>query len=125
TIGDYLSSYNGFTLLESLLSMAIFSVVGISLMLVISEQLIQVKKLENKVVASLVAENILVDIKLTKNDKSENWLKGSDFIINNLWYWQSKEIKMKTISVITIEVRSQENSKVPDFTLEGYRVINE
>lgn len=62
-------------------------------MLVISEQLIQVKKLENKVVASLVAENILVDIKLTKNDKSENWLKGSDFIINNLWYWQSKEIK--------------------------------
>nr|CBX73642.1 hypothetical protein YEW_CV11540 [Yersinia enterocolitica W22703] len=88
--------------------MAIFSVVGISLMLVISEQLIQVKKLENKVVASLVAENILVDIKLTKNDKSENWLKGSDFIINNLWYWQSKEIKMRTISVITIEVRSQE-----------------
>ncbi|CNG22019.1 type II secretion system minor pseudopilin GspI [Yersinia enterocolitica] len=120
-----MSSYNGFTLLESLLSMAIFSVVGISLMLVISEQLIQVKKLENKVVASLVAENILVDIKLTKNDKSENWLKGSDFIINNLWYWQSKEIKMRTISVITIEVRSQENSKVPDFTLEGYRVINE
>ncbi|EKN5921950.1 prepilin-type N-terminal cleavage/methylation domain-containing protein, partial [Yersinia enterocolitica] len=55
-------SYNGFTLLESLLSMAIFSVVGISLMLVISEQLIQVKKLENKIVASLVAENILVDI---------------------------------------------------------------
>ncbi|EPJ1397876.1 type II secretion system protein [Yersinia enterocolitica] len=71
--------------------MAIFSVVGISLMLVISEQLIQVKKLENKVVASLVAENILVDIKLTKNDKSENWLKGSDFIINNLWYWQSRK----------------------------------
>ncbi|MGN1832651.1 type II secretion system minor pseudopilin GspI [Yersinia enterocolitica] len=120
-----MSSYNGFTLLESLLSMAIFSVVGISLMLVISEQLIQVKKLENKVVASLVAENILVDIKLTKNDKSENWLKGSESIINNLWYLQSKEIKMKTISVITIEVRSQENSKVPDFTLEGYRVINE
>ncbi len=120
-----MSSYNGFTLLESLLSMAIFSVVGISLMLVISEQLIQVKKLENKVVASLVAENILVDIKLTKNDKSENWLKGSDCIINNLWYLMSKEIKMKTISVITIEVRSQENSKVPDFTLEGYRVINE
>ncbi len=70
-----MSSYNGFTLLESLLSMAIFSVVGISLMLVIREQLIQVKKLENKVVASLVAENILVDIKLTKNDKSENWLR--------------------------------------------------
>ncbi|HDL8396320.1 TPA: type II secretion system minor pseudopilin GspI, partial [Yersinia enterocolitica] len=98
-------SYNGFTLLESLLSMAIFSVVGISLMLVISEQLIQVKKLENKIVASWVAENILVDIKLTKNYQSESWQKGSDFIINKLWYWQSKEIKMNTISVITIEVR--------------------
>ncbi|AJI81784.1 general secretion pathway protein I [Yersinia enterocolitica subsp. enterocolitica WA-314] len=94
-------------------------------MLVISEQLIQVKKLENKIVASWVAENILVDIKLTKNYQSESWQKGSDFIINKLWYWQSKEIKMNTISVIAIEVRSQENSKVPDFILEGYRIINE
>ncbi|EKN6166127.1 type II secretion system protein GspI, partial [Yersinia enterocolitica] len=25
----------------------------------------------------------------------------------------------------TIEVRSRENSKVPDFILEGYRIINE
>lgn len=32
---------------------------------------------------------------------------------------------MKSISVITIEVRSQENSKVPDLTLEGYRIVNE
>ncbi|HEN3619158.1 TPA: type II secretion system minor pseudopilin GspI [Yersinia enterocolitica] len=118
-------SYNGFTLLESLLSMAIFSVVGISLMLATSEQLIQANKLENKIVASWVAENVLVDIKLKKNDKSENWQNGSDFIINKLWYWRSKEIKNKTISVITIEVRSQENSKVPDFILEGYRIINE
>ncbi|HGI5920425.1 TPA: type II secretion system protein GspI, partial [Yersinia enterocolitica] len=54
-----------------------------------------------------------------------NWQNGSDFIINKLWYWRSKEIKNKTISVITIEVRSQENSKVPDFILEGYRIINE
>ncbi|HEN3643939.1 TPA: type II secretion system minor pseudopilin GspI, partial [Yersinia enterocolitica] len=51
-----MQSYNGFTLLESLLSMAIFSVVGISLMLATSEQLIQVNKLENKIVASWVAE---------------------------------------------------------------------
>lgn len=115
----------GFTLLESLLAMAIFSIVGIGLMIVTSEQLIQVKRLENKMVASWVADNILVDIKLTKETQSENWKNGSYFIINNLWYWRSKEIKMENISLIIIEVRSQENSENPDFILEGYRTINE
>lgn len=117
--------YTGFTLLESLLSMAIFSIVGIGLMVVISEQLVQVKKLEDKVVASWVAENVLVDIKLTKKSQSENWQKGSDFIINKSWFWQSREIKMKSIGIIIVEVRNQESSKDPDFLLEGYRIINE
>ncbi|HHL2560528.1 TPA: type II secretion system minor pseudopilin GspI [Yersinia enterocolitica] len=117
--------YTGFTLLESLLAMAIFSIVGIGLMVIISEQLIQVKKIENKMVASWVAENVLVDIKLTKKQQNENWLNGSDFIINKLWHWQSREIKMENIIMIIVEVRSQENSKDPDFILEGYRTINE
>lgn len=124
-MGDYLKIDTGFTLLESLLSMAIFSVVGIGLMAIISEQLIQVKKLEDKIVASWVAENVFSNIKLTKKIQSENWQKGSDFILNRPWFWQSREIKMKHIGVITVEVRSLENSSSPDFILEGYRISNE
>ncbi len=104
--------------------MTIFSIVGIGLMVVISEHLIQVKKLEDKIVASWVAENILSDIKLTKKTQTETWENGSYLIINKLWYWRSREIKMDTIAIIMVEVRSQENSKDPDFILEGYHTSN-
>ncbi|MDR5018408.1 type II secretion system minor pseudopilin GspI [Yersinia rochesterensis] len=117
--------YSGFTLLESMLSMAIFSVVGIGIMAIISEQLLWVKTLENRVSASWVAENTLAEIKLKRIEQTESWIKGSDFVVNKLWYWQSREIINETIGIVTAEVRSQENSKVPIFILEGYRVINE
>ncbi|AYD45052.1 type II secretion system protein GspI [Yersinia rochesterensis] len=116
---------SGFTLLESILSMAIFSVVGIGIMAIISEQLLWVKTLEDRVSASWVAENALAEIKLKRIEQTESWIKGSDFIVNKLWYWQSREIINETIGIVTVEVRSQENSKVPIFILEGYRVINE
>ncbi|WP_145562865.1 type II secretion system minor pseudopilin GspI [Yersinia canariae] len=117
--------YTGFTLLESILAMAIFSIVGIGIMAIMSEQLIRVKKLENKIMASWVADNVLVEINLTKVEQTENWLQGSDFISNKIWYWQSREKIIKSIGIITVEVHSHENSNAPEFILEGYRVIDE
>ncbi|WP_147658612.1 type II secretion system minor pseudopilin GspI [Yersinia kristensenii] len=116
---------SGFTLLESILSMAIFSVVGIGIMAIISEQLLWVKTLEDRVSASWIAENVLAEIKLERIEQTEDWIKGSNFIVNKLWHWQSREIISETIGVLTVEVRSQDISKDPIFILEGYRVINE
>ncbi|AHM72330.2 type II secretion system minor pseudopilin GspI [Yersinia hibernica] len=115
----------GFTLLESILSLAIFSIVGIGIMVVMSEQLIRVKTLEDKIMASWVADNIIAEINLAKIAQTENWLRGHDIMGNKVWYWQSREIKTQSIGIITVEVRSQEGSRTPDYILQGYRALDE
>ncbi|MBS0056384.1 type II secretion system minor pseudopilin GspI [Yersinia sp. Marseille-Q3913] len=116
----------GFTLLELMISLAIFAFCAVGIMKVISEKLILAKKLENRLVSSWVAENVLSEIKIMGIEQTENWLKGQEFMMNKLWYWQSKEIKCQedTIITIIIEVRDQEDEINPYFILEGYRVIN-
>ncbi|CNL87991.1 type II secretion system minor pseudopilin GspI [Yersinia proxima] len=115
----------GFTLLESMLSMLIFSIIGIGVMATTSVQLTRVKDFEDKIIASWVAENVLAEIKLLKTVQTEDWLTGSYVVLNKKWYWQSKEKKNNTIDIITVEVRRNKSSLHPEFILEGYHVINE
>lgn len=115
----------GFTLLESMLSMLIFSIIGIGVMATTSVQLTRVKDFEDKIIASWVAENVLAEIKLLKTVQTEDWLTGSYVALNKKWYWQSKEKKNNTIAIITVEVRRNKSSLHPEFILEGYHVINE
>ena len=114
----------GFTLLESMLSMMIFSIIGVGIMSVISEQLTRVKEFEDRIIASWVAENVLAEIKLFETIQTKDWLTGSEVMLNKKWYWQSKEIKNNTIGIITVEVRKNKSSQDPEFILEGYHVIN-
>ncbi|WP_235801382.1 type II secretion system minor pseudopilin GspI [Yersinia pekkanenii] len=120
-------NYMGFSLLEVMVSLAIFSIVGIGIMKVINEKLIWSKVLENKIVSSWVADNVLAEMKLVKIKQTDNWLKGQEIMMNKVWYWQYKEIKLQNENVnkIIVEVRSQESNTTPDFMLEGYRAINE
>lgn len=122
---DNSSSFAGFTLLEVMLSMAIFAIAGISMVKIIGEQLIRSKVLEDKIIASWVADNILTEINIKRIEQAEQWVKGSELMMNKLWYWQSKETKIGEISIVTVEVRGQVYSKNPDIILEGYRYINE
>lgn len=117
----------GFTLLEVMVSMAIFATLGISMMKIMSGQLLWVKSLEDKMVASWVADNILAEINLMRIEQTENWSTGDELMMNKLWYWQSKEISSGNgaSSIVTVEIRSQTNSNEPDFIIEGYRSTNE
>ncbi|MDN0121549.1 type II secretion system minor pseudopilin GspI [Yersinia frederiksenii] len=122
---DNSSSFAGFTLLEVMLSMAIFAIAGISMVKIIGEQLIRSKVLEDKIIASWVADNILTEINIKRIEQAEQWVKGSELMMNKLWYWQSKETKIGEVSIVTVEVRGQVYSKNPDIILERYRYINE
>lgn len=116
----------GFTLFELMVSLAIFAFSAIGVMKVISEKLVLAKNLENRMVSSWVAENILSESKIMRIAQTDNWLKGQEFMMDKLWYWQSKEIKYQEDTIITIivEVREREDKITPDFILAGYRVIN-
>ncbi|WP_330162901.1 type II secretion system minor pseudopilin GspI [Yersinia intermedia] len=126
-MGDYLRHYTGFTLLEVMVSLAIFAIAGVSIMKNISSQLIWTRSLQDKMASAWVAENVLAELKITGVMQTENWLKGSDFMFDQFWYWQVKEIyhQSKGIRDVIVEIRSQENNEHPDYVLERYRTINE
>lgn len=105
--------------------MAIFSIAGVSMVKIVGEQLIRIKMLEDRITAYWVADNILAEINIEKIKQTENWVEGSELMMNKLWYWQSREIKYERVNVVTVEVRSQVYNEDPDFILEGYRYINE
>lgn len=105
--------------------MAIFSIAGVSMVKIVGEQLIRIKMLEDRITAYWVADNILAEINIEKIKQTENWVEGSELMMNKLWYWQSREIKYDRINVVTVEVRSQVYNEDPDFILERYRYINE
>lgn len=105
--------------------MAIFSIAGVSMVKIVGEQLIRIKMLEDRITAYWVADNVLAEINIKKIKQTENWVEGSELMMNKLWYWQSREIKYERINVVTVEVRSQAYNEDPDFILEGYQYINE
>ncbi len=105
--------------------MAIFSIAGVSMVKIVGEQLIRIKMLEDRITAYWVADNILAEINIEKIKQAENWVEGSELMMNKLWYWQSREIKYERVNVVTVEVRSQVYNEDPDFILEGYQYINE
>ncbi len=105
--------------------MAIFSIAGVSMVKIVGEQLIRIKMLEDRITAYWVADNILAEINIEKIKQTENWVEGSELMMNKLWYWQSREIKYERVNVVTVEVRSQVYNEDPDFILEGYQYINE
>lgn len=119
------SNSTGFILLEVMIAMAIFSIAGVSMVKIVGEQLIRIKMLEDRITAYWVADNILAEINIEKIKQAENWVEGSELMMNKLWYWQSREIKYERVNVVTVEVRSQVYNEDPDFILEGYRYINE
>lgn len=119
------SNSAGFILLEVMIAMAIFSIAGVSMVKIVGEQLIRIKMLEDRITAYWVADNVLAEINIKKIKQTENWVEGSELMMNKLWYWQSREIKYERINVVTVEVRSQAYNEDPDFILEGYQYINE
>lgn len=126
-LGGYLKSLNGFTLLEVMISLAIFSVVGLSFMKVISERLGWLSSLDQKIISSWVADNVLTEIKTLRIKQTSNWLTGKELMADRFWYWQSKKVKSQDnkVDVIIIEVRHIKGTEYPDFLLEGYSINND
>ncbi|NIK99578.1 type II secretion system minor pseudopilin GspI [Yersinia aleksiciae] len=110
-----------------MVSLAIFALVGIGIMNIISAQVRMVDNLENRVISSWVAENIMSEIKIMNIEVMENWSSGEEFMMGKSWHWQSKEVKLQDDDIVTIivEIRSLEDNITPDFVLKGYHFINE
>ncbi len=101
----------GFTLLEVMLAMAVFSIAGVALLSTAGNTFRNLSHLETKMLAHWVASNQLVMTSLSTTWPPKNNKKGKIEMSGRFWYWQQKVIKTKDKNMrsVVIEVRLAED----------------
>lgn len=112
----------GMTLLEVMVAMVIFAVAGITLMKTVNEQIIALATLEDKTLASWVAENQLVSVRLAEQWPNLAWTSGQEVMAGRTYYWRwhGLETADPQFRAIDVEVRNAEKAPDPRATLRSY-----
>ena len=100
----------GFTLIEVMLAMAVFSIAGIAILGTADTNVRNLGYLESKIMASWVASNQLVEVTVNSEWPPKNNKKGEVELAGQTWFWQQKVLKTtdKDMRSIVMQVRLDE-----------------
>ncbi|MCO4798476.1 MAG: type II secretion system minor pseudopilin GspI [Colwelliaceae bacterium] len=112
----------GFTLIEVLLALSVFSLAGLALLDTADTHFNSLNNLENKMIADWVASNQLVEANLSEIWPPQNNKKGKIEMAGREWYWTQKVIKTQDNNMrsIVIEVRGSEKDELALTSLMTY-----
>lgn len=112
----------GFTLIEVMLAMAVFSIAGVALLGASSSNINNTALLQDKMLSSWVASNQLVQVKLDKKWPLKNNQKGEEELASRIWYWRQEVISTttETLKVVAIHVSPDKAAKKPTASLMTY-----
>lgn len=112
----------GFTLIEVMLAMAIFSIAGVALLGVADNSYRHISHLEEQMFANWVASNQLVEVSLDTAWPPKNNKKGEVELAGKTWYWQQKVIKTanKEMRSVVMEVRANEDDELVTASIMTY-----
>ncbi|MDO6489712.1 type II secretion system minor pseudopilin GspI [Colwellia sp. 4_MG-2023] len=104
----------GFTLIEVMLALAVFSIAGIALLSTASNNARNMGYLETKMFADWVASNQLVAVNLDKTWPPKNNVKGEVKLAGRTWYWHKKVIKTtdNDMRSVVIEIRKDPDDEL-------------
>ena len=112
----------GFTLIEVLLALSVFSLAGLALLNTADTHFNSLNNLENKMVADWVAANQLVEVNLDKTWPPKHNKTGKAEIAGREWHWKQLVIKTtdKDMRAVSIEVRFNEKDELAITNLLTY-----
>lgn len=112
----------GFTLIEVLLALSVFSLAGLALLDTADTHFNSLNNLENKMIADWVASNQLVEASLDETWPPKNNKTGKVDMAGREWFWTQKVIKTQDNNMrsIVIEVRQSEKSELALTSLMTY-----
>ena len=107
---NYRKLQKGFTLIEVMLAMAVFSIAGIAILGTADTNARNLGYLESKIIANWVASNQLVEVTLDQTWPPKNNNKGKVELAGQEWFWQQKVIKTtdSDMRALVMEVRLDE-----------------
>ncbi|MFC3094097.1 type II secretion system minor pseudopilin GspI [Alteromonas sediminis] len=109
------SQHHGLTLLEVLVAIAIFAIVGTAILKAVGDNLYSVEQVESITIASWVANNQLARIELEKKWPIRNNARGSVNMAGRDWYWRQQVLdtndsELKQVTVYVGRDAGYENS---------------
>ncbi len=123
TLRPALQNYNGFTLLEVLVALAIVAVALSAIIKTTADLSANASYLRDKTFAHWVALNQMTELQLQKSTPAVGFSSGSEEMARTEWYWQTKveETANKSIHRVEITVRLHKDDDLPGLvTLTGF-----
>ncbi|MGV2872841.1 type II secretion system minor pseudopilin GspI [Colwellia sp. E150_009] len=113
-ISRFRSKSLGFTLIEVMLALGVFSIAGVALLSAASNNARNIGHLEDKMFANWVASNQLVAVSLDTTWPPKNNAKGEVEMAGRTWFWTQKVIKTtdKDMRAVVMEVRLHKDDEL-------------
>ncbi|WP_238132886.1 type II secretion system minor pseudopilin GspI [Vibrio cincinnatiensis] len=109
----------GFTLLEVLVALAIFSTAAISVIRAVTQHVNTISYLEEKTFAAMVADNQMAKVHL--NAKSLAQREGREELAGRTWYWRVSPVKTSNSILAAFDVSVAAEAKgSPIVTVRSY-----
>ena len=112
----------GMTLLEVMVALVVFAIAGLAVMKTASEHLSGLSHLEQKTLATWVAQNQLVQQKLEAKWPGDSWVEGEEEMASQLWYWRYRGVATSdaNFKALDLEVRSAPKADNPVAMMRTY-----
>ncbi|WP_233073489.1 type II secretion system minor pseudopilin GspI [Motilimonas eburnea] len=112
----------GMTLLEVMVALGVFAAAGLAVMNTASEHVRSLSYLQEKTFATWVASNQLTQATLEKRWPGPSWVKGSEEMAGQTWYWQWRGVETldPNFKALDIEVSLDEKGEVALATARTY-----
>lgn len=118
--GYLLCQEDGFSLLELLVALAILSLAAIPLMAGQSDSLKQAAKLQEKTLAQMVAENVVVRLRNQPSPPAAGQITGTEIQAGVTFQWQATIARQQSSGLMTMTVRVRAENPV---NLKGFQTL--
>lgn len=114
----------GMTLLEVLVALVVFASAGLALLQTTSQQASGIGRMQEKIIASWLADNQQVQLRLDKTWPEKRWIGTTVNYAGEMWYlrWQGVDTELGQLRALDVEVRHNKGDAAPIVALRSYLV---
>ncbi|TQI80023.1 type II secretion system protein I (GspI) [Serratia fonticola] len=114
----------GMTLLEVLVALVVFALAGLAVMQTTAQQASGIGRMEEKILASWLADNQQVQLHLEKVWPEKRWSDKTVTFAGETWYlrWQGVDTELGQLRALEVEVRHKKEDPAALVSLRSYVV---
>jgi general secretion pathway protein I len=119
-----MKTQRGMTLLEVLVALVVFALAGLALLQTTAQQASGIGRMQEKMLASWLADNQQVQLHLEKVWPELSWSDKTVTFAGEQWYvrWRGVESEISQLRALDVEVRHKKQDATAVVTLRSYAV---